>query len=76
MLGKPKFNFGDRVSCVFTGDDGKDFTVIGTVEIIDIWGTFEQKEEVSYDFMVEDWRGSGTPVFVKHIRESELQKVD
>lgn len=75
MLGKPKFNFGDTVSCVFT-DDGKDFAVIGTVEIIDVWGTFEQNEEVSYDLMVKDWRGSGTPVFVKHIRESELQKVD
>lgn len=28
----------------------------------------------SYDIMVENWRGRGTPALVKHIRESNIVK--
>lgn len=69
MKGKPKYNFGDKVS-FSVGEE----TYNGTIYIIDSYGTWEDPSDVSYDIMVE------VPKFVtehnpkgeclyKHIRE-------
>lgn len=71
MIGKPKYDYGDKVSAI-VHIDNCDLKVIGTIEIIDKYGTFKQNEEVSYDILVDDWCGTGTPMFVKHVRESRL----
>lgn len=72
MLGNPKYNYGDEVTFPYADNNGKVHFVKGTIEIIDRFGTFGQNDEVSYDIMVDDWFGRGTPMFVKHIKESTL----
>ncbi len=73
--GKPTYSVGDRVSFQMTIDENVE-TFNGTVEIVDRFGAWEidNPREPSYDIMVNNWRGSGTPMFVKHIRESSLKK--
>lgn len=63
MLGKPKFNYGDKVQ--FTLSDGT--TYKGSVYIIDRFGTFEDNTDVSYDIMVDDYNGK--QCLFKHISE-------
>ena len=46
--------------------------VFGVVAIVDIYGTFEQNEEPSYDIYVQNFRDSGKDVFVKHIPQSHI----
>lgn len=72
---KPIYSVGDRVSFQMT-IDGNVETFDGTVEIVDRFGAWEidNPREPSYDIMVDNWRGSGTPMFVKHIRESFIKK--
>lgn len=60
MIGKPKHKVGDTVSFSFQGE-----TKHGTVFIVDKYGTFFDKSDVSYDIMVE-----GT--LYKHINEKLL----
>ena len=76
MIGNPVYNVGDRVSFDIRGKNCMRHTVIGTVEIIDRYGTFGQHAEVSYDVMVNDWLGTGEPMFCKHIVESRLRKAE
>ncbi len=70
MLGNPKFDYGDKVKFEI---DGK--TKVGTIEIIDAYGTFFYNEDVSYDIMVKE-----TDQFVeenilyKHIHEKFVEK--
>lgn len=64
MLGNPKFDYGDKVKFEI---DGK--TKVGTIEIIDAYGTFFYKEGVSYDIMVEEEN-----TFYKHIAEKFVEK--
>lgn len=64
MVGRPKFNYGEKVSFEI---DGK--TYVGEVAIIDAWGTFFITDEVCYDVMVE-----GVGLF-KHLRQTSLTKV-
>lgn len=64
MLGKPKFKVGDIVR--FTLEE-KEF--IGHVVIVDAYGTLFQKDEPSYDIMVENGA-----FLCKHIRESDILK--
>lgn len=65
MLGKPKFNYGDTVKFKF-GDGTK----VGTIEIIDAYGTFFYNEDVSYDIMVKEEN-----TLYKHIHEKFVEKV-
>jgi len=65
MLGKPKFNYGDTVKFKFD-----DETKVGTIEIIDAYGTFFYKEDVSYDIMVKEEN-----TLYKHIHEKFVEKV-
>lgn len=65
MLGEPKFDYGDTVKFKF-GDETK----VGTIEIIDAYGTFFYKEDVSYDIMVKKEN-----TLYKHIHEKFVEKV-
>ena len=73
--GKPMYFISDHVSFQMTIDENVE-TFDGTIEIIDKYGAWEidNPREPSYDIMVEDWRGSGEPMFVKHVRESKIIK--
>ena len=74
--GKPMYSVGDRVSFQMT-IDGNVETFDGNIEIVDSFGAWEIENpcEPSYDIMIENWRGSGTSMFVKHIRESNIVKI-
>lgn len=75
--GKPMYSIGNRVSFWLNVDDQNIEIFDGTIEIVDRFGAWEidNPREPSYDIMVEDWRGSGTPMFVKHVRESNIVKI-
>lgn len=60
MLGNPKFKYGDKVQ--FEVDKIKK---VGTVEIIDKYGTFYDDSDVSYDIMVQE----ENPILYKHVNE-------
>ena len=66
MIGKPKYSYDDIVTFEI---DGK--LVKGYVYIIDIYGTFEDDSEVSYDIMDDV-----NKVLYKHIREDCLTKTN
>lgn len=70
ILGKPIFKEEDRVKFLCRLDKDP-VELVGTVYIVDAWGTFEQREEPSYDVMVDDI-GGGTSCLFKHIEESSL----
>ena len=74
--GKPMYSVGDRVSFPMKLDRKTVETFDGTIEIVDRFGAWEidNPREPSYDIMVENWRDSGEPALVKHIRESEITK--
>ena len=75
--GRPIYSVGDFVSFRMTIDENIE-TFDGVIEIVDRFGAWEidNPREPSYDIMVENWRGSGTPMFVKHIRESKITKYE
>lgn len=69
MLGRPKYKYGDEVR--FYYDNGKQkFERFGRVEVIDIFGTWEQNKEPSYDIMGID------DIFYKHIVEIDVFPLD
>lgn len=74
--GKPIYSVGDRVSFQMTIDESIE-TFDGTVEIVDRFGACEidNPREPSYDIMVDNWRGGGEMMFVKHVRESVIKKI-
>ena len=74
-MNNPKFNYGDKVRFNLTLQTGT-VECIGTIEIIDRYGTFEQNEEPSYDIMVNNFLSGNKPCLVKHIRESSIIKED
>lgn len=68
MLGKPKFEYGQKVRFTITDQNGNSIEKIGTIEIIDRYGTFFDTSDVSYDILVEDEN-----CLYKHITERKLQ---
>ena len=60
MLGKPKFKVGDIVTFSF-GED----TIKGAVYIVDRYGTYKDKSDVSYDIMTDD-------CLYKHVNEKHI----
>lgn len=71
--GNPQYNYEDEVSFFIKPYKAKEEILCkGKVYIVDAYGTFEQKEEPSYDILVENYNNSGQPCLVKHIRESEI----
>ena len=73
--GRPIYSVGDFVSFQMT-IDGNVETFDGTIEIVDRFGAWEidNPREPSYDILVENWRGSGEMMLVKHVRESNITK--
>lgn len=67
MIGKPKFDYDDRV-CFDVEFDGKQVTKTGVVAIIDAYGTFFDDSDVSYDIFVEDMN-----TLFKHISERRVR---
>ena len=63
MLGQPIFNYDDRVMFTIDGD-----VVVGTIAIIDAWGTFLDRNRVYYDVLTEDQQK-----LYKHISEESLE---
>ena len=73
--GRPIYSVGDFVSFQMTIDKNVE-SFDGTIEIVDRFGAWEidYPREPSYDIMVENWRGSGEMMLVKHVRESNIVK--
>lgn len=73
ILGNPKFKYGDVVGFYLKPyKETKEKFFIGTIDIIDSYGTFEQSIEPSYDVMVENYNETNERCLIKHIRESHL----
>lgn len=66
MKGNPKFKEGDRVKFICNGKD-----LIGTVEIVDKYGTFDNPNDVSYDIFVEEEN-----CLYKHFTEKLVSKYE
>ena len=64
MIGKPKYVDQEVVKFVI-----EDEIKVGTVDIIDAYGTCFQSEEPSYDVLVKEEN-----CLYKHIRESYIDK--
>ena len=62
MLGHPKYTYKDKVRFKFRNLD-----LVGTIEIVDSYGTMEQNKEPSYDIVVEM-----NNTLYKHIVESSI----
>ena len=60
MLGHPKYTYKQRVKFKCNNNE-----LVGRIEIVDSYGTWEQNEEPSYDIYVE-----ANNTLYKHIRES------
>ena len=75
--GRPMYSVGEHVSFQMTIDENVE-TFDGVIEIVDRFGAWEidNPSEPSYDIMVENWRGSGEMMLVKHVRESKITKYE
>lgn len=71
MLGNPKYALGEEVAFNLINRNGVDCTYIGTVAIIDRYGTFEDNTDVSYDILVKDADG-GNGILFKHVNEKSV----
>lgn len=63
--GYPKYHRGDKVAIKFKDHQGEIVEKMGTIEIVDAFGTFFQKDEPSYDVMVVEEN-----CLYKHVNES------
>ena len=69
MIGKPKFKYGDVVEFKYNGEK-----IVGTIEIIDSYGTFFDESDVSYDIMCDNYKGDR--MFFKHVTERLVKKLE
>lgn len=73
MLGKPKYALGEEVAFSLINRNGVDCTYIGTVAIIDLYGTFEDDTDVCYDILVDnDESGEQGGILFKHVNEKSV----
>ena len=75
MIGKPKYQVGDKVTFKIFEDNKRSLklnikTYNGTIYIVDQYGTFENDSDVSYDIMVSDFGPKHEECLFKHITES------
>lgn len=63
MLGKPKYTYKDKVEFKWP----RSINLIGYIQVVDSFGTFEQQEEPSYDIYVD-----ANNTLYKHVKESEV----
>ena len=64
MIGKPKYEVGDSVKFNINGEEK-----VGTIYIVDKYGTFKDDSDVSYDIMSEY---DGAKCLFKHISEKDV----
>ena len=69
MLGKPKFKLGDRVKFSIHINSAK-IEKEGEIDIVDNYGTFCERGDVSYDILCND------NVLYKHISEKYVHSID
>jgi hypothetical protein len=62
------YKIGDKVSFVL-----EDKTYLGTIGIVDAFGTFFDNSEPYYDIDIEI---DGTPIFVKHVPQNCIRRVN
>ena len=71
MIGKPKFEYGQKARFTISDQNGNSIEKIGTIEIIDRYGTFLDTSYVSYDILVEDEN-----CLYKHITERIVEATE
>ena len=64
MIGKPKYKESDKVEFAIDEND----TRIGVIYVVDKYGTFFDKSDVSYDIYVEEEN-----MLYKHINEKYVK---
>lgn len=75
VAGRPFYKMGDKTG-FYLNYKGKEIFCIGTIEIIDAYGTFFQKDnEPSYDILVDNFNDTGEKMLVKHIVESSCYNI-
>ena len=65
MIGKPKYKVDDRVKFLFNENDSHE----GVIYVVDKYGTFFDKSDVSYDIYVEEEN-----ILYKHINEKYVKR--
>ena len=71
MRGKPKFVYGEKVRFTISDQEDNAMEKIGSIEIIDRYGTFFNPSDVSYDILVEDEN-----CLYKHITERIVEATE
>lgn len=71
MLGKPKFNIGDKVVFNIITETDREIELVGEVFIVDRYGTFFDDTDVCYDIMTSF---DGEDVLIKHINECGVKR--
>ena len=66
MLGEPKYKLFEKVRFEFD-----DSFKVGTIYVVDKYGTFEDKTDVGYDILVEEEN-----MLYKHIKEEYIKFAD
>ena len=49
--------------------------LVGSVYIVDAWGTFQDSSDVSYDILIKDYYGPGADCLFKHISEFMVEGI-
>ena len=71
MIGKTKFEYGQKVRFTISDQEGNALEKIGAIAIIDRYGTFFDSSDVSYDILVEDEN-----CLYKHITERQVEAIE
>lgn len=71
MLGNPKYMLGEEVAFNIMSSGGADCVYIGSIAIVDRYGTFEDNSDVSYDILVKD-TPDGNGILFKHVNEKSV----
>lgn len=66
MLGRPKFEYGDKVKFTINNEEKT-----GSIYIIDRYGTFEDDSDVNYDIINDD-----ETCLYKHINEKYVELIE
>lgn len=71
MRGKSKFDYGQKVRFTISDQEDNAMEKIGSIEIIDRYGTFFDPSDVSYDILVE-----AENCLYKHITEKLVKAIE
>ena len=74
-LGSPKYECGEDVKFYFS-DGIREFECYGIIEVVDVFGTYDQITEASYDIIGPSYLNPEELALYKHIVESQIRKKD